>query len=123
MAVRKLNLKSMELAELVKLRDEVDGAISKRVLTERKALEAKIADLGKMVRRDGPANGSGSSQSTVRAVRKHALNGTKAKPKYRGPDGVTWAGRGHTPRWLAELEKAGRKRDEFLIGARPTRKR
>jgi DNA-binding protein H-NS len=54
---------------------------------------------------------------------KPATNGKRAKPKYRGPGGVTWAGRGLTPKWLADLEKAGRKREEFLIDAQAARKR
>lgn len=40
----------------------------------------------------------------------------KLAPKYREPQtGASWSGRGLTPRWLAEKEKAGAKREEFLI--------
>jgi len=39
----------------------------------------------------------------------------KVAPKYRGPDGETWSGRGLSPRWLVALEKQGKKRDSFLI--------
>jgi len=37
-------------------------------------------------------------------------------PKYRGPNGDTWSGRGIPPKWLSALEATGRRRDEFLIG-------
>ncbi len=50
----------------------------------------------------------------------------KAKPaktrkpvavKYRNPEtGETWTGRGKAPKWLAAMEAAGRKREEFLLG-------
>jgi DNA-binding protein H-NS len=36
-------------------------------------------------------------------------------PKYRGPNGEEWSGRGHTPKWLTALEATGRSRDEFRI--------
>jgi DNA-binding protein H-NS len=36
-------------------------------------------------------------------------------PKYRGPKGETWAGRGVVPRWLVALMKQGRKKEEFAI--------
>src|SRR4051812_27655769 len=36
-------------------------------------------------------------------------------PRYRGPNGEEWSGRGHTPRWLTALEATGRQRDEFRI--------
>lgn len=39
----------------------------------------------------------------------------KAAPKYRGPNGELWSGRGRTPSWMAALEEAGRSREEFLI--------
>jgi len=44
----------------------------------------------------------------------------KVAPKYKDPQsGATWSGRGLTPKWLAEKEKAGAKREEFLIKAAP----
>ena len=44
----------------------------------------------------------------------------KVAPKYRDPQsGATWSGRGLTPRWLREKEKAGAKREEFLIKTAP----
>ena len=41
----------------------------------------------------------------------------KIAPKYRGPKGETWTGRGRAPRWLAALEADGKKRDSYLIKA------
>lgn len=35
--------------------------------------------------------------------------------KYRGPNGEEWSGRGKIPRWLASLERDGRKRDDFRV--------
>ena len=44
------------------------------------------------------------------------MKGIKIAPKYRGPGGETWAGRGATPRWLTALVKEGHSIEEFLIG-------
>ena len=54
-----------------------------------------------------------------------ALKSNGAKPrtptavklpvKYKGPAGEEWSGRGKLPQWLADAEKEGRKRDEFLV--------
>jgi DNA-binding protein H-NS len=35
--------------------------------------------------------------------------------KYRDDKGNTWTGRGKTPRWLVEAEKAGKTRESFKI--------
>jgi len=43
------------------------------------------------------------------------LAGKTVAPKYRDKDGNTWSGRGNTPRWLVAAEKAGKKRQSFLI--------
>jgi DNA-binding protein H-NS len=44
-----------------------------------------------------------------------AMKGRKVAPKYRGPEGETWAGRGATPRWLKAAIKEGKKVEDFLI--------
>ena len=44
-----------------------------------------------------------------------ALKGRKVPPKYRGPSGETWAGRGARPRWLVAVIKGGKKLHDFLI--------
>ena len=36
-------------------------------------------------------------------------------PKFRGPNGETWSGRGRMPRWLHEAEAKGHKRVEFAV--------
>lgn len=102
----KINLKSMTAGELIDLRASVDAVLSAKVKGERKALEAKLQSLSRFG--DG-ASGGGR--------KKHALAGKKVAPKYRGPDGQTWTGRGLKPRWLVEALKGGKKIDAFLIAA------
>jgi DNA-binding protein H-NS len=50
-----------------------------------------------------------------KAAKKGPKRGGKVAIKYRDDQGNTWTGRGKTPRWLSEAEKAGAKRDQFLI--------
>ncbi len=40
---------------------------------------------------------------------------TKVAPKFKGPNGETWSGRGLIPRWLSALVAQGRAKDEFAI--------
>jgi DNA-binding protein H-NS len=60
----------------------------------------------------------------LRIVRggRSVLKGMKVPPKYRGPSGETWAGRGARPRWLVAAIKGGRKLDDFLIDKSSARK-
>jgi DNA-binding protein H-NS len=53
--------------------------------------------------------------AVVGGQRGSALKGSKVSPKYRGPSGETWAGRGARPRWLVAAIKGGKKLDDFLI--------
>jgi len=46
--------------------------------------------------------------------------GRKVAIKYKDEKGNTWTGRGRTPLWLVAAEKAGKKRQSFLIGAKKT---
>jgi DNA-binding protein H-NS len=42
---------------------------------------------------------------------------TPVAPKYRGPNGEAWSGRGLTPRWLSTLIAQGQSKDSFAINA------
>jgi DNA-binding protein H-NS len=105
------NLKNMDVGALLKLRSDVEKALDDRG----RDLQRQIALLGGEVgkRRDRPAGKPG---------RTSAMNGVKVAPKYRGPNGETWAGRGATPRWLSALINEGHSVEEFLIGAGGKRK-
>ncbi len=103
----------MSLAELVQLRDEVQSALNGKIAMERRELETKLAEIENL-QTGSKKSGAGKGRH-VENGRKHPAKGKKAAPKYRGPNGETWAGRGLTPRWLVELEAKGKKRDQFLI--------
>jgi DNA-binding protein H-NS len=55
------------------------------------------------------------------AVKKASTPGTRKRgvgtvpAQFRGPNGEEWSGRGKSPKWLAEADKAGRSREEFRI--------
>ena len=58
--------------------------------------------------------GASKSVKAPKAVRKAS---NPVAPKYRGPHGETWTGRGLTPKWLSTLIAQGRAKDSFLIAA------
>src|SRR5262245_764326 len=92
----KTNLGSMSVEQLLQLRDDVGKELNRKTVV----LQSQLARLG------APRRGRGSS-----------LKGTTVPPKYRGPDGETWAGRGARPRWLvaATARGTGKKAEDFLI--------
>lgn len=64
---------------------------------------------------DGAIKGWPGRKNTAAAKRRAKR---KVAPKYRDAQtGATWSGRGLTPKWLAEKEKAGAKREDYLIKA------
>jgi DNA-binding protein H-NS len=92
------------------------------LLAQREALDKKIADARKEER--------AAAVSTVRALvaefkltaadagfekRGRGRSGGTVKPKFRGPGGETWAGRGRKPKWLEKALAAGRNLEEFRI--------
>jgi DNA-binding protein H-NS len=87
----------MTIEALIDLRKQVDETLLKR----RADIEEQLERMDGVV---GGARGGGS-----------ALTGRKVEPKYRGPSGETWAGRGTRPRWLVAAIKGGKKPDDFLI--------
>lgn len=67
----------------------------------------------------GATTRGGKSHAKVASKRPGKSAGSKAKvsvpPKYRGPGGETWSGRGLMPRWLAALVAQGQSKEAFLI--------
>jgi DNA-binding protein H-NS len=47
--------------------------------------------------------------------RQRSDKGVKLKPKYKGPNGEIYTGRGPTPKWLKALERKGEKREKYLV--------
>ena len=92
------SLASLSNEALCKLRDEIASVLDGRANSLRKELRRLTGD-------------SGASDG-VKAPKIKRVNNA---PKYRGPGGQTWAGRGARPRWLSNALEAGRTLDEFLI--------
>jgi DNA-binding protein H-NS len=105
----KVNLSGMTVEALMDLRVRVDEMLVEHRAKLIEQLE-RIAVVG--------------STRVVRGIGS-ALKGRKVPPKYRGPSGETWAGRGARPRWLVAAIKGGKKLEVFLIdkSARKARKK
>ena len=97
----KVNLSGLNVEGLMELRKEIDVALHKRRAEIQKQLE-RIALIG-------------GGERVARHGRRSALKGRTVPPKYRGPKGETWAGRGARPRWLVAAMKGEKKLENFLI--------
>jgi DNA-binding protein H-NS len=119
-SVPKLSLKKMSVDQLIALRDQIQSVLATKIAKEQADLQKQIDALAKLGGIPGRANGRAMNGQTrrrrsVKAAKSHAAKGKKVAPKFRGPGGETWSGRGLAPRWLAELEAKGKKRESFLI--------
>jgi DNA-binding protein H-NS len=94
-----VSLSGMSVKALMDLRQQVDEMLVKR-----------RAELEQQLERIAVAGGA-----RVGRGERSVLKGRKVPPKYRGPSGETWAGRGAKPRWLVAAIKGGKKLDDFLI--------
>lgn len=94
-----------EAGSLLRRQEEEE---ERSILDEINALAAKIGKKAVL-----------EEKATVRKSKRKNYPPTTRPPKYRNPDDAeeTWHGRGPRPEWLKDLEDAGRKREEFLIGA------
>jgi DNA-binding protein H-NS len=92
------DLKSMPLAELWKLREEVTDRLRSKLLAEK----VKLEDRQRLLR---PQD------------RRRRRPYPKVFPKYQNPKNPTetWSGRGRYPRWLSPQLRSGKKLDDFRI--------
>ena len=102
-----MNLKSMSIDKLSKLRSQVDAVLSTKVVEEREAVQDQLGKLSRLA----------TTGMRVKGTRVGARG--PVVPKYRNPANPmeTWAGRGLKPRWLAPALKSGKKLEHFSIAA------
>jgi DNA-binding protein H-NS len=106
--MKTLNLKSMSAEALIDLRSDIDRILSAKVAAERKELQSKLDKLDQF---------GGAGRGGAKSGRSHPLKGGKVAPRYRGPEGETWSGRGLRPKWLTALIEQGRELEEFALDA------
>jgi DNA-binding protein H-NS len=109
---KSFNLLSMSVDDLLKLRDDVTNTLTRR------AHDLKL----QLSRLAGSGPKRGRPAKAVRAGRKGPAKGSKVAPKYRGPEGETWSGRGLKPRWLQAALQGGKTLDDFRIAGAAPRK-
>ena len=97
MLPKKSSLETLSNEALCKLRDEVAQLLNSRAENLQQEINQLIggASAANRTRRSG----------TIR----------KVAPKYRGPNGETWSGRGLKPRWLTAAMNEGKELQDFLI--------
>lgn len=98
--------------ELLAQREALDKQIEESRIVEQNSAVSQVRQL---IAEWGMTLEDCGFKSGAAAANKKAKSVSVAIPKYRGPNGETWAGRGRTPIWLATLEADGRQRSEFLI--------
>jgi len=119
MSLSTAKLESLSVDELSALYDRVGLVLTKRIENEKRKLEETLLNLRKGAATNRAAavrRRSKLADSQRRPRRKYP----PVRPKYRNPSdrSQTWAGRGKQPRWLVAQLKAGKKIDDFLIGAK-----
>lgn len=113
MANNKIDLDAMSAEELVALIHEATTKL------ESKKEAAKAALVQEMTKR---AEALGLSlqelmggQAAPRTRKSRSDAGKVREPKYRGPGGLTWTGKGRKPGWLTELEAQGKSKEDFAV--------
>lgn len=110
MASKLPNIDNLSLSELNELAGRVQKAIATKKEEERgetlNALKALASSKGYSLEELLGKAGGGRRQRSDKGV--------KLKPKYIGPNGEIYTGRGPTPKWLKSLERKGEKREKFL---------
>jgi DNA-binding protein H-NS len=110
-----------DLDKLLRSLDDLDVAALRQVADHALAL---------IQERNGPDKRTFIGEVTARAISlggsitglfgksadKPAVSTAPSSPvRYRGPDGQTWTGKGKLPKWLAELEANGKKREDYAV--------
>ena len=106
-------------AQIDKLQKQASDLRSKDFQKTVREIKEKMQAFGitvKDLQNPKAAKGTKVKDATkVRVSSPKKVSGATVAPKYRGPDGQTWSGRGLTPRWMTSLLEQGRTKYDFLI--------
>lgn len=111
MASRLPNIDNLSLSDLNDLMTRTQKAIAAKKDEEKSATMNELRALAS-------AKGFTLDELMGRAPggrRQRSDKGVKLKPKYKGPNGEIYTGRGPTPKWLKALERKGEKREKYLV--------
>ena len=91
--------------------------LEKRAKTIEAKAEKKITELVALINRHGLSIADWKNAVSMSKGRKRVgpRKGKRVPVKYADDKGNKWTGRGRAPLWLVAAEKAGKKRDSFLV--------
>lgn len=109
----------MKTMNTLKLKARI-ASLQKKLALAEKSKEPAIRKVVALMKKLGvtPADLSGATGTTHKTGSRKLRSSGKRGPapiKYKDDSGNRWSGRGKTPRWLAAAEKAGKKRENFLV--------
>jgi DNA-binding protein H-NS len=107
-----LEFSAYSFEELVEIKRDVDAEVESRKAKEVDDLRTKVTETAQALGVSVEELFGLRSQNGRRQT-KHAKG--KQPPKYRGPGGEEWSGRGPAPRWMKPLLVKGKTKADFLI--------
>ncbi len=107
-----LDFSAYSFDELLEIKKEIDSEVESRKAKEIEVLRARVSEsaqtLGVSI-----AELFGLPPQPVKRETKHPRG--KQPPRYRGPGGEEWSGRGPAPRWMKPYLAKGKTKQDFLI--------
>ncbi len=105
--------KLQKQADEIKTRD-FDNTVQE-ILANMQAFGITTKDLAPGKRRGAKGKAKAKAAPGKRTAAASKKTGAPVAPKFRGPQGETWSGRGLMPRWLSALVAQGQPKENFAI--------
>lgn len=104
------DLANYSFDELQEIRKQIEAEIEARKAHEIEALRMKVNESAQSL---GVSVAELLGVSHTRRQTKHVRG--PQPPKYRGPNGELWSGKGPAPKWMKPLLAKGKTKADFLI--------
>jgi DNA-binding protein H-NS len=113
----RLEFESMSDGDIREVIEQAREALSDRFTNRVDELRALASEAGYEVLITRRGEGEGRTRRAKSTGTEGGDRRSSVRPKYRNPENhsETWTGRGREPRWMAELIRRGRKREDMLI--------
>ncbi len=87
----------------------------KDILVQMSAFGISVRDIQLAAKGQGGSKKGAALKKPGKSAAKKSVKGKAVAPKFRGPLGEAWSGRGLMPRWLSALVAQGKRKEDFAV--------
>ncbi|MGE4452164.1 H-NS histone family protein [Castellaniella sp.] len=103
------------MATYLELKAKAEELLKEAEQVRQEEIAGVVADIKEKIQEYGITAADLGFSGFGRKVAKSMSKASNVEPKYKGPNGELWSGRGRQPVWMKEAIEQGKDKEDFAI--------